>query len=72
MAVEVQSDPSFHIVATRPLFQMPRSIAIAIGQYSLGYDVTADGQRFLTTVQNPDAPAAAINVVLNWQAALGK
>jgi len=28
--------------------------------------VTADGQRFLVKVKNPDAPAKEIHVVVNW------
>ena len=31
-----------------------------------GYDVTADGQRFLVHLRNPDAPAREIHVVENW------
>ncbi len=31
-----------------------------------GYDVTADGQRFVVRVKNPEAPAEEIHVVLNW------
>jgi hypothetical protein len=35
------------------------------------WDVSADGQRFLVAVRNPDAPAREIHVVLDWSAALG-
>ncbi len=44
-----------------PLFHLPD-----IELYQGRWDVTADGQRFLVTVKNPDAPAREIHVVLNW------
>jgi len=31
-----------------------------------GYDVSADGQRFLVARENPDSPAREIRIVLNW------
>jgi hypothetical protein len=52
------------------LFPLPRAIATAIGQYGLGYDVTADGSRFLVAFPSADTPSSSITVVLNWQAGL--
>jgi Tol biopolymer transport system component len=72
MSVDVGSSIAFQRGGGRPLFAVPRAIAIAIGQYGLGYDVSADGQRFLTTSPNPETPSAAINVVLDWQSMLAE
>jgi hypothetical protein len=72
VAVDVDSVPSFRAVAVHTLFPIPRAIQTAIGQYGLGYDVTPDGQRFLTTFPSPETASPAINVVINWQAELPK
>ena len=57
MATKVSTRGSFRREPPGPLFSLP----------DLGdYDVTADGQRFLVRVKNPDAPAREIHVVLNW------
>ncbi len=61
MAAKVSTQGSFRREAPKPLFEMPdRHLSF------VGYDVTADGQRFLVAVRNPDAPAEEIHVVLNW------
>jgi hypothetical protein len=52
--------------APTPLFTMDD----ADPSYSR-WDVSADGQRFVVAVRNPDAPAREIHVVLDWSAALG-
>ncbi|MCH7717336.1 MAG: protein kinase [Gemmatimonadetes bacterium] len=57
MAAKVSTQGLFRRETPRPLFALPDVE---------GYDVTADGQRFLVKVQNPNAPAAEIHVVLNW------
>ncbi len=57
MATRVSTAGSFRRETPRPLFALPD-----VGDY----DVTADGQRFLVMVKNPDAPAEEIHVVLNW------
>ena len=48
------------------LEDLPRPLFVASGSGEGGYDVSADGQRFLVAAQNPDAPAREIHVVLNW------
>jgi dipeptidyl aminopeptidase/acylaminoacyl peptidase len=64
MAVEVKTSPTFAAGAPRMLFEgryvlSPTSIA--------GYDVSADGQRFLRVQpMHPDLPTNQIQVVLNW------
>ncbi len=45
---------------------LPRPLLAASGSPEGGYDVSADGQRFLVAARNPDAPAREIHVVLNW------
>ena len=57
MAAKVSTQGLFRRETPRPLFALPDALA---------YDVTADGQRFLVTVNNPDAPAQGIHVVVNW------
>jgi Tol biopolymer transport system component len=69
VAVPVEPGPSFRAGAPRRLFDIPAAIVTAIGQYAPGYDVTADGQRFLSTLPSPEKPAPAITVVINWQSA---
>ena len=70
VAVEFTAGLPFHASAPRVLFPAPLGIGIATGQYAPGYDVTADGQRFLSTFVAPETRAPAINIVLNWQALL--
>ncbi len=72
VAVEVDRGPLFRAGAPRVLFPTPRAIATGQGQYAQGYDVTADGSKFLATFPAPETPAATITVVMNWQAGLGK
>jgi eukaryotic-like serine/threonine-protein kinase len=57
MAVDVQTTPSFHVTGTpKMLFEK-----------SGGYDVSADGKRFLMVRQGaPAGQSNQINVVLNW------
>ena len=64
MAVEITTAPTFRAGAPRLLFE---------GRYTTpwhgvaGYDVAADGQRFLRVQpMHPDPPANQIHVVLNW------
>jgi Tol biopolymer transport system component len=71
MAVGVQTTPKFEAGAPKALFD-PR-IARGVSRDAFGYDVTADGKRFLvnTTSTAPESSVAApIKVVVNWQAAL--
>jgi Tol biopolymer transport system component len=69
VAMQVESGPPFRAGALQRLFALTGAFATAIGQYAPGYDVTADGQRFLSTFPSPETPAPSITVVINWQSA---
>ena len=64
MAVDVRTSPTFSAGAPRVLFegryvQSPNCVA--------GYDVSADGQRFLRVQPlHPDPPTHEIQVTVNW------
>ncbi len=58
MVTPVSIGASFDAGTPRPLFVLPGM--------RRGYDVAADGQRFLVHLTNPDAPAREIHVVENW------
>ena len=64
MAVEIQTSPTLTAGAPRMLFEgryapSPNGVA--------GYDVSADGQRFLRVQpMHPDPPTDQIQVTLNW------
>ncbi len=58
MVTPVSIGASFEMETPRPLFVLPGM--------RRGYDVTADGQRFLVHLRNPDAPAREIHVVENF------
>jgi Tol biopolymer transport system component len=67
MAAEVKADgSSFAIGAVKPLFET-RVYRSTFG----GYDVTADGQRFIICYE-PGQPNVAITLVENWDAELKK
>ncbi len=72
LAQNIESTPAFHGGSPRVLFTAPVAFGIASGQYAQGWDVTPDGQRFLTTFPAKDTPAPAIIVVMNWERALAK
>lgn len=58
MVAPVSIGALFEAETPLPLFVLPGM--------RRGYDVTADGQRFLVHMRNPDAPAREIHVVENW------
>ncbi len=67
MAVDVTSTPEFRPGTPQLLFRLP--------DWTAGWDVTADGKRFLAAVgegggDHSGNPPEAINVVLNWMAPL--
>jgi hypothetical protein len=67
MAVQLKLTPEFRPATPQPLFRFP----VGTG----GWDVTADGKRFLATVREGATADYAtspesINVVLNWRADL--
>jgi hypothetical protein len=70
MAVDVEASATFRPSAPRLLFVTPGALRTAMSQYALGYDVAADGRRFITTFPGPETPASVINVIINWQSAL--
>jgi hypothetical protein len=72
MAVDIELEPSFRHGVPQPLFQAPRGLAAAVAQYAPSFDVAADGSKFLLPAPGRDTPAAAIHVILNWQAKLPK
>jgi dipeptidyl aminopeptidase/acylaminoacyl peptidase len=59
MAVEVRTEPTFRTSKPTVLFE---------GRYGNGYDVSADGKRFLMVkpAGAQQAPTDQLNVVLNW------
>ena len=67
VSVEVRGDASsFAVGAVNPLFET-RPYRSAFG----GFDVTADGQRFIVAYE-PGQPNVAITLVENWDAELKK
>jgi Tol biopolymer transport system component len=64
MGVDVEM-PTLRAGIPRKLFQFG-------GLGTLGYDVSTDGQRFITARRRVDAPDTPITVVLNWWAALAQ
>jgi len=71
MAVVVQTTPKFEAGAPKALFDL--RIARSVSSDAFGYDVTADGKRFLVNSPStaPESSAyAPITVVVNWLAAL--
>ncbi|MFN2633734.1 MAG: protein kinase [Thermoanaerobaculia bacterium] len=67
MTVSVKSGPTFEAEPARPLFQTrPREPSYAGDLF--GYDVSADGQRFLVNNEVAEANTPSLDVVLNWSA----
>jgi hypothetical protein len=66
MAVETRTAPDFHPGIPQALFQT----RLRQEWYMIGYDVAADGKRFLLNNPPEDAVTAPITVVLNWKPAL--
>jgi len=66
MAVEVKASSTFEVSVPQELFET----RIAGATFRRGYDVTADGQRFLIITQLEEEKPSPISVVLNWTADL--
>ena len=64
MAVDVTYSHSLELAAARSLFQTPRG--------TTGWDVAADGKRFLLAAPAQQSAQTPFTVVLNWQAGLKK
>jgi Tol biopolymer transport system component len=59
MSVDISAKPIFKAGSPRPLFQLPPGV--------LGFEVTADGRRFLIDTPVALNAPAPFTVVLNWQ-----
>jgi eukaryotic-like serine/threonine-protein kinase len=59
MSVDISAKPVFKAGVPRPLFQLPPGV--------LGFEVTADGERFLIDTPVALNAPAPFTVVLNWQ-----
>jgi hypothetical protein len=70
MSAEIDPDGTTRTRALRRLFALNPGFGAAVAQYAPGWDVTPDGQRFLTTMPTPDTAAPAITIVMNWQSSL--
>jgi hypothetical protein len=68
MAVEIMAGEMFRAETPKPLFQSPSLI-----QSAMGYDVRADGNRFLlTTTASTEKTTSPFTVILNWTSLLKK
>jgi Tol biopolymer transport system component len=68
MVVDVDTTAAFRASAPRVLFDLPAAVVGSLGGPLRGYDVSADGRRFIAsrlTTSLPD-PITQIHVVLNW------
>jgi serine/threonine-protein kinase len=65
MAVDVKLGRSFEFGVPRKLFDIPQTMA------GVRFAITPDAQRFLVPLLS-DTNAAALSVVLNWNADIGK
>ena len=61
MTASILPGPNFQHEAPHALFVEPD-----VDLFAPDYDVAPDGETFLISVMNPDAPAREIHVVLNW------
>jgi hypothetical protein len=69
MAAPVKAEAGFETGPPQPLFEID-PVAPLRGFFA--YQPTADGQRFLVNMAAGESTRPAINVVLNWRAALKK
>jgi Tol biopolymer transport system component len=71
MVVGVSTGPPFEADVAKPLFQVRRRERVsASDQY--GYDVSADGQRFLVSAEIGEESAPPLSLVTNWVGGLRK
>jgi serine/threonine-protein kinase len=63
VAVEVEMETTFKIRDAQVLFRFP---FLDIYPYIQGYDVAANGQRFITVRAVENTEAMQINITLNW------
>jgi len=65
MSVEIDTTRGLRAGTPKPLFQLPEGAGF-------GWDVTADGERFLVNVPVVKSSAVPLNVIMNWSASLKK
>jgi Tol biopolymer transport system component len=68
MVVDVDTTAALSVTPPRVLFDLPEAVVGSLGGPLRGYDVSADGRRFIAsrlTTSLPD-PITQIHVVLNW------
>jgi Tol biopolymer transport system component len=70
MAVDTQTDPTFHAATPHALFRSPTIVNATNFQYR--YDVTRDGKKFLMVNGLVGEPSSPVTVVLNWETGLKK
>jgi hypothetical protein len=71
MAVEVDTSPTLHIGAPKPLFRTHTGDEV-VGAFRDYYAVAGDGQKFLIDTTDEQAGRAGVTILVNWIAALGK
>ena len=59
MSVEIDTSRGLRAGTPKPLFQLPEGAGF-------GWDVTADGERFLVNVPVINSSSVPLNVVMNW------
>jgi hypothetical protein len=64
MSVEIDASRGLHAGTPRPLFQLPEGAS--------GWDVSADGERFLVNVPVVKSSSVPLSFVVNWAAGLRK
>jgi serine/threonine protein kinase len=72
MAVEVTADRGFQSATPKLIFRAPPVVTATTLMNSFGWDVTADGNRFLLVTPSTESSPSPFNVVLNWTALLKK
>jgi hypothetical protein len=65
-AVSFDGDASPVAGAPRRLVAAPLGITTATLWYAPGYDVSPDGERFISTYSAGETPPDAIHIVVNW------
>jgi hypothetical protein len=69
MAVDISTSPQFRPLGAHALFTAP---VILVPTDTQGYDVAADGKRFLFSTDATEIAPSPITVVLNWTAGLNR
>jgi hypothetical protein len=73
MAVPVTGGSTFQLVVPKALFRTTVLVGTGGGPgRAWRYDVSSDGQRFLTNTTLEEATSSPITIVVNWQTTLKK